>query len=292
MKKKVFITGITSSIIQQLIPLIDFKVYEITGLSRSLILETNNPIKIIQGDIQNPVSYKKYLIDCDVIIHAAAITHSANEKSYEEINFIATKKNIDFAKKWKVKNFIYISSNTANSNNGAYSKSKILAERYLQENFKHWKIIRISEVFGGAKNEGLEKLIQNSLKKKVILYPKNMTSKFSPIYIDDASTLLYEKIFVNQEKNKILHINGKDYFTFQEILTLIRKNRKKSLITFGISKKMMFLIMRISKIIPFNIGVVPDQIERLYGLKTFGVIDDKNITLKLESYIKEVINKK
>ena len=49
--------------------------------------------------------------------------------------------------------------------------------------------------------------------------------------------------------------------------------------------------MRISKIIPFNIGVVPDQIERLYGLKTYGNIDDKNITLKLESYLKKSVKK-
>ena len=291
MRKKVFITGITSSIIQQLIPFINSSEYQIIGLSRNLISEKNDAIKIILGDIQNPSTYKKYLIDCDIIIHAAAITHSKNEKKYEEINFIATKNLIDFAKKWKVKTFIYISSNTANLNNGAYSKSKVLAENYLQNNFKRWKIIRISEIFGGAKNEGLEKLIQNSLKKKFVLYPKNMSSKFSPLYIDDIGTLLYEQIFINQEKNKIFHINGNEHFTFKEILKLIKKNQKKSLIALGVSRNIMFLIMRISKIIPFNIGVVPDQIERLYGLKTYGNIDDNNITLKLESYLKKSVKK-
>jgi len=291
MKKRVFITGITSSVIQQLIPLIDSSKYEITGLSRNLISEKNNVIKILKGDIQTPSTYKKYLIHCDIVIHAAAITHSFDEKKYEDINFIATKNLIDFAKKWKVKKFIYISSNTANINNGAYSKSKILAENYLKDTLKNWKIIRISEIFGGAKNEGLEKLIQNSLKKKFVLYPKNMSSKFSPIYIYDVATLLFEQIFINQEKNKIFHINGNEHFTFQEILALVKRNRKTNFLTIGIPKKMMFLIMRTSKIVQFNIGIIPDQIARLYGLKTFGIIDDKNITLKLESYLKKIINK-
>ena len=57
-----------------------------------------------------------------------------------------------------------LSSNTANSENGAYANSKQLAEKHLQKTLNNWQFFRISEIFGGPKNEGIEKLIKTVLK--------------------------------------------------------------------------------------------------------------------------------
>ena len=59
----------------------------------------------------------------------------------------------------------------------------------------------------------------------------------------------------------------------------------------GIPKSTMFFLMTLSSKIPFFIGIIPDQIKRLYGLKTYGNINDKYITLKLDEYIKQILNK-
>lgn len=291
MKKKIFITGISSSIMQKLILLIDFSKYEIIGLSRSLTNTFSKNLHIIQGDISNVNLYTEYLKDCDLIIHAAAITHSFNKKKYYEINYNASKKLIDKAKELNVNSFIYISSNTANSENGAYSDSKFLAEQYLQKTLNNWQIFRISEIFGGNNKEGIEKLIRTTLTKNYILCPKNIPSKFSPIYVEDAVKLIHKNIFLNQQRNEIIVINGHEQFTYKEIILLIERLRNKSLKIIEIPKNVLFLIMRISRIIPFNIGIVPDQIKRLYGQKTYGKTNEYNITLKFSKYIENIKTK-
>jgi len=96
---------------------------------------------------------------------------------------------------------------------------------------------------------------------------------------------------VNLEKNNIISINGNERFTFKEILILIKKIKGRSLRIIGIPKSTMFFLMTLSSKIPFFIGIIPDQIKRLYGLKTYGNINDKYITLKLDEYIKQILNK-
>jgi nucleoside-diphosphate-sugar epimerase len=290
-KEKIFITGISSSIMQQLIAIINTAKYEIIGLSRKPLPQNSENIKIIQADIANINLYEDHLKNCSLIIHAAAVTHSFNEKSYFDINYNITKKLVEKAKELNVTSFVYLSSNTANSDNGAYANSKKLAEKHLQKTLGNWQIFRISEIFGGPKNEGIEKLIQTVLKNQYTFYPKDIPSKFSPIYLNDVAKILHENIFVNLEKNNIISINGNEHFTFKEILILIKKIKGRSLRIIGIPKSTMFFLMTLSSKIPFFIGIIPDQIKRLYGLKTYGNINDRYITLKLDEYIKQILNK-
>ncbi len=52
-KEKIFITGISSSIMQRLIAIINPAEYEIIGLSRKPLPQNSENIKIIQADIAN-----------------------------------------------------------------------------------------------------------------------------------------------------------------------------------------------------------------------------------------------
>lgn len=290
-KEKIFITGISSSIMQQLIAIINPAAYEIIGLSRKPLPQISENIKIIQADIANINLYQDHLKNCSLIIHAAAVTHSFHEKSYYDLNYNITKKLIEKAKEFNVISFVYLSSNTANSENGAYANSKILAEKHLQKTLGNWQIFRISEIFGGPKNEGIEKLIKTVLKNRYTFYPKDIPSKFSPIYLNDVAKILHENIFVNPGKNNVVPINGKEHFTFKEILILIKKIKRKSLRIIGIPKSILFFLMILSSKIPFFIGIIPDQIKRLYGLKTYGNANEKDITIKLDEYIRQILNK-
>ena len=290
MKKKVFITGISSSIMQKLIQFIDLSEYEIIGLSRKPLEQNSENIKIIQHDITNIDLYAQHLKGCDLIIHAAAVTHSFTKKIYYDINYEISKKLIDKAKEFNVNSFVYISSNTASQENGAYADSKYLAEKYLQKTLSNWQIFRISEIFGGNNKEGIDKLIETACKKNYILCPKSIPNKFSPIHIDDTAKILHKNIFINSGKNKLKCINGKEQFTFIEIISLIRKNKPLKIIS--IPKNLVFFIMRITRVIPFYIGVIPDQIKRLYGLKSYGITNENDITLKLNDYIESIIKNK
>ncbi len=107
MKKNIFITGVSSELLQFLISFIDLKEYNIIGLSRKLKSFPN--LKIINCNINQICNYKNDLIKSDIIIHGAGLTHSYNTKDYLKINFLGTKILVDSIKKYN-KKFIFISS--------------------------------------------------------------------------------------------------------------------------------------------------------------------------------------
>ncbi|MHB1147213.1 MAG: NAD-dependent epimerase/dehydratase family protein, partial [Lutibacter sp.] len=157
---KIFITGISSKLMQQLAALIDFSLHEVIGVSRNPELLNLDNVKIIKGDMHNIKLFEHYLENCDMLIHAAAVTHSFKEQEYFSVNFEATKKLVDIANKNQISKFIYISSNTSGLESGSYGLSKYLSEQYIAKNASNWLIFKIAEVYGGTKNEGIEALIK------------------------------------------------------------------------------------------------------------------------------------
>lgn len=290
MARKIFITGISSSLMRKLSSLIDTRQFEVIGLSRNSNIAPIKNIKIIQGDLKNIKQFSHHLKNCELIIHAAGITHSFNEQKYYQTNLNFTKKLVDKAIELNARKFIFISSNTANKENGAYANSKLLAENYIKKTSPNYTIIRISEIFGGDNKEGIEKLVQTTRYNLFAFCPKGMSSKFSPIHINDAIKNLYSNIFLNPQINKTIGINGCKKYTFEEILKLIKRNKKGKLFIFNLNKKSLFLIYKLTKNIPFYIGFAPDQIMRLYGIKSYNN-STKNHYINFEDYVANILNK-
>jgi nucleoside-diphosphate-sugar epimerase len=141
--KRIFITGISSSILSGLCKSLQEENHELIGLSRNKFVRKG--IQIIQGDLQDPSSWNKEVQHCDLIIHAAAITHTHDESKYYSVNYEASKKLIDACP--KSAGFVFISSRTAGEKSGAYGHSKWMAEEYLKEiyNSEPFRSIRFCE---------------------------------------------------------------------------------------------------------------------------------------------------
>lgn len=285
MKKKVFITGISSLIMKKLCDRIDPTKYEIIGLTRNPSSVSQENSTLVAGDLHDISKFTSYIENCDILIHAAAETHSFYKEMYYKTNVEATKNLIDIAKVDKLKKIIFISSNSTDEHSGAYAKSKLEAENYIKANVSNWSIIRLSEVFGKGCEEGIEKLIQDSIHKAFILCPTGMPFKFSPIHIEDVSELMYQYIFTSFEVNSIKNINGNERYSFKEILHLIKEHKKLNIIY--LNKKYIFIFLKFINLIPFYIGVIPDQIERLYGFKSYSDTSEQLYSLK--SYIKNTL---
>ncbi|MHB1148514.1 MAG: hypothetical protein ACYC01_13080, partial [Lutibacter sp.] len=112
-------------------------------------------------------------------------------------------------------------------------------------------------------------------------------SKFYPIHISDTVELIYADIFFTTNKKKIIVINGAKGYTFLEIIKLTKAITNSNVKIIFLKKEWMFLIRNIVKLIPFSIGIIPDQIDRLYGKKDF-VIPNQNNLIELETYIKVI----
>lgn len=271
----------------RLINLIPSSEYEIIGLTRNKKKLKLDNATILQGDIEELNNYTAIIKKCDIIIHAAALTHSYNKKSYFDINYKATEHLCKMLSPIKEGKFVFISSNTANKNNGEYAKSKFLAEEAVKKYCKNYLILRPSEIYGSKSDEGIEELITNVQTKKILFYPNKVPSKFSPIHIDDAVNYIFYEIFKNKSnRNKTISINGNKKYSFQELYILSEKIFKTKKIKIPIPYFFMKFIDVFLNIFPIRTGIYPDQIKRLYGIKSI----DKNLDFNihnLENYIRK-----
>jgi len=262
--------------------------YEIYGLTRNPEnVNTNSNIKLIKGDIRDISTLQNFLKECSIIIHAAAVTHSFNEKEYFDINLEATKKLINLANQCGIKKFIFISSNTAGEDSGAYGKTKFLAEKYIENNFRNWLILRPAEVYGGNKNEGIEKFISGIIKNSITPYPAGVPTKLYPVHLDDVAEIIYKVIFEEEITNEKITICGPAGYSFPELLQLIKYYKEKPLYSIPVSKYFMFFIEKIARKIPFYMGIIPDQIPRLYSRKNSGTTLYRRGKKSLRTYLGE-----
>ena len=270
----------------QLISTIAPSEYKIIGLTRKKDLKIDN-VQVLQGDIQELKKHAAIINECDIIIHAAAITHSYNKKRYFDINYKATERLCEMLGAKKEVKFVFISSNTANINNGEYAKSKFLAEETVKKYCKNYLILRPSEIYGSKSKEGIEDLIAKVQTKKILFYPNKVASKFSPVHIKDATNYIFYEIFKNTtNKNQTISINGNELFSFNELYTLAEKTFKTKKIKIPIPYFLMKFIDTLLNTFPLKLGIYPDQIKRLYGIKSI----DKNLNFNkynLKNYLLE-----
>lgn len=273
-RKNILITGASSILMHELIKKIDENEFIIWAVTRDSTKISNPKIKLLEGNIRDPSFINSIVLDnkIDIVIHAAAITHTHNAQEYFDVNLQSTINLVNASKQSNVQKFIFISTRAAGKDSGAYGISKLKAEEYIKKNVDHWLIIRPSEIFGGNKNEGIDKLINDLLHKKIIFCPMNLKSKLYPIFNGDAAQVIYNLIFEQHLDRKVITINGKEGFSYYELIEKICKTMEKKVHIIPIPKIIMFTIKWIVEVFRIKTSFVPDQISRLYSFKEIELV--------------------
>ncbi len=266
---------------KRLVQKMNLQEYEIYGLSRKKIEIPN--VTIIEGDLLNSKDWANSLKNSDIIIHAAAITHSYDPQNYYRINTNATIDLINLAIENKIKKFIFISSRTASLKAGAYGISKLWAEQYLKSQHLTHLIIRPSEIFGGQKGEGIDQLIQQSRTKSFIACPIQLKEKLWPISLKDTVDITFNLMMNDDNNNKTFVINGPKPYSLYDIIQISSLSAKNKILIIPIPKFIMLFVWFLSKTLKLKFGPKPDQILRLYAKKEVQVINYP--FQSLESYL-------
>jgi dTDP-4-dehydrorhamnose reductase len=283
--RTVLITGASSALMTELIEKIDRQQYKIIAVTRDKSRIKTKEIEIAEGDIADEKFIEQVIRDnkIDLIIHAAAVTHTFHAKDYFFTNLLCTMHLVNVAKKYKVSKFVFISSRTAGEQSGAYGESKLKAEEYIKEHLTDYLIIRPSEVFGGNKGEGIDKLIEDVFNKKILICPVNLKSKMYPIYNKDAINIIYGLIFNPADDAKMAIVNGKEGYTYYELIKEISKAINKSVLIIPIPKFVLYTFKWLIEMFRIKSGFVPDQIPRLYSPKEIGRLN--YYTMSIKNYV-------
>lgn len=288
-KERIFVTGASSELMLRTVSRFDHSKYEIIGLTRNPNPSNVDGLRWVVGPIETPEIFSTEIENADIIIHAAAITHTKNEKEYFRVNLEGTKNLIEAIPKGRRPLFVFISSRVAGEDSGAYGVSKLRAEGEVQK-LANWIIIRPSEVYGGSKPEGIEKTIQSAISGGVQLCPIGIQSKMFPIHISDASLAISTAALNQHLRNKIVIVNGGKGYSFKELLLSTQAISGKKMTIIPIPKWFLKMVAFASSILPVNIGFVPDQVDRLYSTKEHS--QSGSGVVRLEEYLKQEVEKR
>tara|TARA_B100000886_G_scaffold307871_1_gene241166 strand:+ start:1509 stop:2381 length:873 start_codon:yes stop_codon:yes gene_type:complete len=215
-----------------------FRVINFDLLKRN---DQNEKIKYINGDLTKISDINKIKNSIDYIFHFAGFANLnlALKRPLDTFskNIEATINLLNFAKKKKIKKFIFASSIYVNSKEGGfYKSSKVASESYVKE-FQNiyginYTILRFGSLYGSRPNpeNGVYNLIKNALKNKKITYIGNPEATREYIHVKDAARCCME-ILDKKYSNKIINITGHTPIKVSEFLKTIAEimsiNKKK-----------------------------------------------------------------
>lgn len=285
-KQKVFITGASSHLLQQVVALLSVEEYEIIGLTRSEEQQQHHhKIRWCTADLHDQEKYAHELTDSDIIIHGAALTHSQNARDYFRVNVEGTRMLLNSIPPSSNPLVIFISSRVAGPASGAYGRSKLQAEELVQNGVRRWIILRPSEVFGGTKNEGIDSTIASALDGGIKPCPVGIPSRMYPLHVKDAARAIHQLGFINPTENTVRYVNGAVGYNYKELLKTIEGVTGNTIYPLPIPKMVLEAVAVLASLFKIEVGIVPDQVKRLYSEKKH----DSDITyqtISLDTYIK------
>ena len=231
---KCLVTGGSGFIGSHLVDELINQRHQVTVLDRILSKGIKNKkIKFVRTDLSNEKQLKKAFKNQDVIFHFGGLSgineSMINPLRTADYNIMGTIRLLKLSKEFKIKRFIFASTVYVNSEQGSfYKSSKRAAEDFIEEYKKKYKlnftILRFGTVYGerASKENSIDKIINNALKKKKIIYSGNKKSIREYIHVKDAVKATV-KILKKKFINKYINITGSKRISVVKALNIIKK---------------------------------------------------------------------
>lgn len=139
----------------------------------------------VRADVTQPESLAGVCTDCDQVLHLAAVTHTNRSNRYAEVNALGTLNLVAEARRAGVQRFTLVSTRAISPTGGAYSRSKIQAEKIVRDSGMAWNILRPAEVYG-AGGEGISMLIERCRQGRWVPAAGDGSPRLAPVYLDDV----------------------------------------------------------------------------------------------------------
>ncbi len=222
MRKKIFITGGTGFLGQEVIKRLSKENVEIKGIARSeksITKLKKMGVSPILGSLENIAEWEKELKDQDVVIHCAAPVEFWGEwDKYQKGIVDATKFLFDASEKNDVKQFIFISSESVLQDkkdlvnitenapyprepNSFYGKSKMLAEKYILHKETNMNCIILRPTFIWGKGVKALETIVDKIKSNDFMWISKGKAMFEMVHVKNVAEAIFLSI-VNGENRK------------------------------------------------------------------------------------------
>jgi 2-alkyl-3-oxoalkanoate reductase len=144
----------------------------------------------VRGDLADAGSLDAAVAGADAVVHLAAVTHARRPRDYVETNVHGTQRLLDAAGRHGVRRFVHVSTRAVSATGGAYSESKLAAERAVAQAPVEHTIVRLSEMYGGAGAEGIDDIVSRARRGAAIPIVGEGAERVCPMHVDDAVAAL------------------------------------------------------------------------------------------------------
>lgn len=220
MNNKIVITGITGTIAKYLIPGLIADGAVVTALSRRPVAESYGAM-VLEGDLGDARFVNQALTGVDTVIHAAALTRSANPAELKKSNEDITATLVNASLTRGVNRFLFFSSDLAHNPVGPYGRSKLACERIITDApLTDWAIFRLSPFLGsnGAQeNSTFSKFIETARSGRRLWLPDGGEFTVAPICAADLDRLVRSAVAHQGCLRKVYSVTG-DQSSLRELI--------------------------------------------------------------------------
>jgi NADH dehydrogenase len=184
----ILVTGASSAIGKRVVARLRSQGRPVRCLIRRRPVE--NADESVQGDLGDGSTLDAAVQGAEVVLHLAAVTHARRSRDYVETNVRGTQRLLDAAARHDVRRFVHVSTRAVSETGGAYSRSKLMAERAVTEAPVEHTIVRLSEMYGGAGAEGIDDIVARARRGAAIPVVGEGAERVCPMHVDDAVAAL------------------------------------------------------------------------------------------------------
>jgi nucleoside-diphosphate-sugar epimerase len=226
MKRKIFITGGTGFLGQEIIKRLKKEKNDIIGLARSEKSKQKLQdlgVTSVMGDMESILEWERHLKEVAIVIHCAApVEFWGPWEKYRKGIIEATEKLYLCAEKNGVSQFIYISSESVLQDkkdliditeeepyprdpNSYYGKSKMLAEKFILSQTGKMKSVILRPTFIWEKGVKALDTIIEKIKSNDFMWIDKGKHWFEMVHVKNVAEAVYLAITEGQEKNKEIY---------------------------------------------------------------------------------------
>ena len=236
------------------------------GFSVRLLTHHHLPMQVegieyVQGNLDDPVTLKRFSTGCNTIIHLVGIIRESKDQTWEHIHVQGTRNLVQTAQQTGVRQFIYNSAIGASKNaEVGYMRTKAHAEAIIQASGIPYTIFRPSFV-AGPEDKSIN-FFADLIRILPIVPIIDAGVKFQPVFIDDLVKCIRESICHPHMQNKIFDVGGPNQLTMHEIYETIARVLEKRRVWLTLHPRQMRLAAQIMQHLP-GAPLTPSQLTML-----------------------------
>ena len=208
---------------------------------------------------------RKLLKVSDVVINLCGILNESKRNSFEAIHVRFPEMLSKLCSEYSnVQKLIHISALGIEESaaTSSYAKSKLRAEKIIQENYNKNSVILSPGIIVGLDDKFFN--LFGSLCQYLPALPLigGGSTLMQPVYIDDVVKSIVAVVEKEEIENNIYEIFGKDQFSFKELMQLLLKEIKKKRLLLNIPFPAAKILARFAELLPKPL-LTRDQVELL-----------------------------